>query len=692
MSFFEELRRRNVFRVGIAYGVAAWVLLQIVDLVLDNVAAPGWVMHVFMLFVGLGFVVALIVAWAYEVTPEGIKREAEVNRDNSITHQTGKKLNVITLISVVALLVFFVVDRFVLEKGSEPFSQEQTTAVAQGSDEERALTPTTAPPEVNNKSIAVLPLVNRSVNPEDAFFAEGMHDEILTRLSRIAALKVISRTSVMGYANTTKKMSEIGQELAVSNILEGGVQRAGNRVRINVQLIEAATDKHLWAEIFDRELTTDNLFDIQSEITRSISDALQAVLTGEEQLALTEKPTDNVEAYAHYLRGIASSYNYGRSTAERVEAIGAYQSAIDLDPQFAQAYAAMSTDWMETYWQSSKLGDERDRALVALNKAQQLAPNSAETLIAEGYYHYWGFLDYAAAIASFDKALARQPGSQLALRGKAYVLRRLGQLDESIATMNRAIELDPMDFSMPADLGYSVSQMGRAKEAGQLFRQALAQNPKSPWNRSSYATFLVMMNDIEGARSQIGPVTEGLQGYELAQQFYLGWLAGDQETMDAAFEPWKQNEFSPEEALITKAQVLLAGGDLSTLSSELESAKQRILRADRKTPDEESTLFSLVQVYALLGETEAMHSTISRMNSVLKPDAMRIVEVLSIPNAYAITGDAAGFLDYFDRVNERFGPWQMYPLVQNPLYQRFAGEPRYKLLALEYDRWLETVK
>ncbi len=184
-------------------------------------------------------------------------------------------------------------------------------------------------PAQNDKSIAVLPLVNRSVQPEDAFFAEGLHDELLTQLSRISALKVISRTSVMGYAGTTKRISEIGEELGVATLLEGGVQRSGNRVRINVQLIDAATDEHLWAEVYDRELTADNLFDIQSDITRAIANALQAVLTGEEQQNLDQKPTDNVEAYAYYLRGKAAAKEYGRTTLEIDNSITSYQAAID---------------------------------------------------------------------------------------------------------------------------------------------------------------------------------------------------------------------------------------------------------------------------------------------------------------------------------------------------------------------------
>ncbi len=251
----------------------------------------------------------------------------------------------------------------------------------------------------DEKSIAVLPLVNRSINAEDAFFAEGLHDELLTQLSRISALRVISRTSVMGYAGTTKRIPEIARELGVKTLLEGGVQRSGSRVRINVQLIDAANDEHLWAEVYDRELTADNLFDIQSDITQAIAKALQAVLTGEEQQSLEQKPTENFEAYAYYLRGKAESRGYGRQTQDIDRTIASFQVAIDLDPQFAAAYAALAIDWTERFWGTNKLGSELQHALKALQQAQALAPESSETLTAEGYYHYWGHLDYAQAIA-----------------------------------------------------------------------------------------------------------------------------------------------------------------------------------------------------------------------------------------------------------------------------------------------------
>ncbi|MCJ7557144.1 MAG: adenylyl cyclase, partial [Gammaproteobacteria bacterium] len=235
MSLFEELKRRNVFRVGIAYAVVAWVLLQVVDLVLDNIVAPEWIMKVFMLVVAVGFPVALIIAWAFEMTPEGLKRESEVDRTQSITPQTGHKLDRIIIMFLAAAVVVLLAERFISTPEEAEVKAITTTDTVRG-----AAVGETPIHVVSDKSIAVLPLVNRSANPEDAFFADGMHDELLTQLSRISALRVISRTSVMGYAGTTKRMPDIGRELGVATLLEGGVQRSGNRVRINVQLIEAA--------------------------------------------------------------------------------------------------------------------------------------------------------------------------------------------------------------------------------------------------------------------------------------------------------------------------------------------------------------------------------------------------------------------------------------------------------------------
>ena len=277
MSLFEELKRRNVFRVGIAYAVAAWVLLQMFDVIGDILELPEWGGKMILAMLVIGFFLALILAWAFEMTPEGLKRESEVDRSQSITRVTGRKLDRAIIGVLVIALVYFVADKFFI---GGPEAVVETTAPAVVVAEEPVSPPPASAGHIDDKSIAVLPFAHRSPNPDDQYFTDGIHDDLLTQLAKQDAFKVISRTSVMEYRDTTKNMKQIGEELGVRHILEGGVQRSGNRVRINVQLIDTFTDEHLWAETYDRELTTDNLFDIQSEITTAIAEALHATLGG----------------------------------------------------------------------------------------------------------------------------------------------------------------------------------------------------------------------------------------------------------------------------------------------------------------------------------------------------------------------------------------------------------------------------
>ena len=263
MSLIAELKRRNVFRVGVAYAIVAWLLIEVSSVLLPTFKVPEWVFQAFVILVVLGFPLTLVIAWAFEMTPEGIKREAEVDRTESVRHSTGRKLDFAIIGLLAVAVVYFAVDKFVLQ--AEP---EQAEVVAEQVP--------AAEPIVRERSIAVLPFANRSANQEDAFFVDGIHDDILTHISRISALKVISRTSVMKYRDTTKNLMTIGEELGVATVLEGGVQRAGNQVRVNVQLIDAATDDHLWSDIYDRQLTAANIFAIQTEIATAIADALRA--------------------------------------------------------------------------------------------------------------------------------------------------------------------------------------------------------------------------------------------------------------------------------------------------------------------------------------------------------------------------------------------------------------------------------
>ena len=323
MSFIAELKRRNVFRVGAAYAIIAWVLVEVAHTAFPTLQLPDWTITLVTVLLVMGFPIALVIAWAFELTPDGIKRESAVDPAESITHHTGRKLDFIIIGVLAVAVVYLVVDKFVVE--AEPKSAE--VAAEQIPAAETA---------TREQSIAVLPFANRSVEAADAFFVDGIHDDILTHISKIRSLKVISRTSMMEYRDTTKNLKTIGRELGVTTVLEGGVQRAGDHVRINVQLIDAETDDHLWADIYDRKLTTANIFAIQTEIAKVIAAALQATLSPEEQDRLETLPTESLAAYEAYIR--AKQYLAQEQLAAMAEAIVYFQQAIGLDPSFALAY------------------------------------------------------------------------------------------------------------------------------------------------------------------------------------------------------------------------------------------------------------------------------------------------------------------------------------------------------------------
>ncbi|NOR19298.1 MAG: adenylyl cyclase, partial [Xanthomonadales bacterium] len=297
MSFIEELKRRNVFRVGIAYAISAWVLLQIVDLVLDNISAPDWVMQVFMLALAVGFPIAIIVAWAFEMTPDGIKKEKDVDRSQSITPQTGQKLNRSIIIVLVIALAWFGWDKFLEQPGSGSTSPEITQSVEPSTESQSNLSSS----NTAEKSVAVLPFINMSDDKQNEYFSDGISEELLNVLVRVKGLRVPSRTSSFTFKGSSLKLSEIGKELKVDHILEGSVRKSGDRIRVTAQLIEVNTDTHLWSETYTRQL--DDIFAVQDEIAQAIVDALKITLTGNEQSTIQNRSTTNAEAYNKYLLG-----------------------------------------------------------------------------------------------------------------------------------------------------------------------------------------------------------------------------------------------------------------------------------------------------------------------------------------------------------------------------------------------------
>ncbi|HEY5776224.1 MAG TPA: hypothetical protein VIS57_09075, partial [Xanthomonadales bacterium] len=379
MNFFAELKRRNVFKVGVAYVVAAWILLQMIDVVGGILALPVWVPQFMLLLLAVGLVPALIFAWAFEMTPEGVKREKDVDRSQSIAPQTGKKLNNAILMLMALAIVYLLFDKF---SGDRP-EAVSTPAVASNQDNPEAAPAPDIQPAVNRQSIAVLPFDNRSRNVDDEYFTEGIHDDLLTSLARINSLKVISRTSVSQYKDTEKTIPQIAAELGVATVMEGAVQRSGNTVRINVQLIDANTDEHLWAEIFDREMTAENLFAIQSEISQKIANALEATLSPEETQRLNDFPTQSMEAYNAYLRG--RQLLPQRNARGLEQALEAFGEAVKLDPDFALAWVGIADSAILLRTHGS-IDTEKQIQITenAVGRALDIDPNLGEAYASKG--------------------------------------------------------------------------------------------------------------------------------------------------------------------------------------------------------------------------------------------------------------------------------------------------------------------
>src|SRR5262245_21821610 len=353
-DFFAELKRRNVYKVAIAYGVVAWLLIQIATQTFPFFEIPNWMVRAVIVLLVLGFPIALILAWAFELTSEGIKRTEAA--DEAATHGSKNRAWIYVVIIAAALSVgLFFVGRYTAPKAN-------------------------VISESPAKSIAVLPFENLSRDPDNAYFAEGVQEEILTRLAKIADLKVISRTSTHQYQSKPSNLSAIAKQLGVENILEGSVQKVADQVRVNVQLIQAASQSHLWADTYDRKLV--DIFGVESEIAKAIAESLQAKLTGGEQRAQAVKPTNNAEAYDAYLRGLAFETRTSTTPDNLEKAVHFYERSVQLDPAFALAWARLSHANAQTYFGGlDRTSARRDATERALNTAQktptELARNPA---------------------------------------------------------------------------------------------------------------------------------------------------------------------------------------------------------------------------------------------------------------------------------------------------------------------------
>jgi TolB-like protein/Tfp pilus assembly protein PilF len=468
-NFLAELKRRNVYKIGVAYALVGWLVIQIAVSTFPFLQIPIWATRLVIGLVILAFPIALILAWAFELTPTGIQRTQELPPGARPAPASRKKRT--TMIVVIALAA----------AGLAAFYVARSKNGANTSD----------------KSSAVLPFANRSPDKENAYFADGVQDEILTRLARIGSLKVISRTSTQQYKSASENLREVGRQLGVAFILEGSVQKSGQSVRINVQLIRTEDDAHVWAEIYNRKLT--DVFAIQSEIASTIANALELKLTGAEKQVLAQQLTERADAYDVYLRGLAFNRE-GSSAAIAEKAVAALEEAVRLDPKFAGAWAMLARIHARTFFNNLDASETRRlKAEQALQTALRLQPELAESQLAQAFCQYWIAHDYEGARDNFERLRARLPNNADVLEVLGYITRRQGFWAEADAYLNQAIALNPRDRSLRVQVASGWEFNRNYPEALRLYDDALRIWPNDPTLLARKAGVYQAMGELDRA-------------------------------------------------------------------------------------------------------------------------------------------------------------------------------------------------
>ena len=488
-SLIHELRRRNVLRVAAAYAVVAWIIIEAGSVLLPTFGASESAFQIYVLVVLVGFLASLMLAWIFELTPEGVKLEKNVDRSVSVVQQTGRKMD----FAIIGLLVIALAVSVTLN-----------------------VTDIRVIDTNDSTSIAVLPFESISTDAENKNFADGIHDDLLTRLANIGALKVISRTSVMEYRNTTKNLRQIAEELGVGTVVEGSVQRVGVNVRINAQLIDAATDEHLWAKTYDRELSAENIFAIQSDISGEIATALQATLTTEEQTRLESVPTKNMAAYSLYAAGRANLYE--RRLETLLEAREQFVQAVELDPQYAEAYAGLADSVLLLYNNHAAVTREETLSVAgaSIGTALLLNPELADAYASLGLLQQkiWDETrsgpGLQASEAALERAIELNPNHASAYMWLASQRGSQARFDESIELYQQSLRLDPLGRIPYANLPGLYAQQGRNEEALEWYRKAVILHPEWP------TAYLNLASHLQGLGRFDEAIAWGMRGRELS--------------------------------------------------------------------------------------------------------------------------------------------------------------------------------
>lgn len=587
MSLFSELKRRNVFRVTAAYVVIGWLLLQVGDVVFEALEVDASANRMLMAFVLLGLIPTVLFAWAFEMTPEGIKRDKDVVVDEQQDRQKAKKLDYVTMFVLVLVGAMSLWQHWRSDE-ELPIEAVHDTPV---------VPPVVENINIDDKSLAVLPFTNVANTADNEPFTVGIHDDLITSLSKISALKVISRTSVLNYNTASNSVKNIALNLGVAHIVEGGVQRVGDQVRLNVKLVDAKTEKHLWAETYNRELTASNIFQIQTEVSQKIANELKAQLTDAEVQSLGKHQTSNLEAYNAYLAGRQRLLT--RNSQSLYQALSLFEKATKLDPEYALAYVGQADTWslLNNYSDVSE-ADMMAHGEPLIEKALLLDPNLAEAHTSQA--NYLAEKDeLEAAKAAFEHALKLNPNYATTYHWYGNLLTRMGQLEQALSMFRKGVELDPISPVILTNIATILSGYERHQEALAQFDRIIELVPDYPGSASGKAEVYANMGEMDEAIKWQRIAIKKDPG-NVYRKTELAAMYVDLGLLDLATETIAEVKLqSP-----TFDDIIYAQATLDMYQGQYQQAADRFTSARRKEPDNLDYLGNLTFYQMLLGEHE----------------------------------------------------------------------------------------
>jgi TolB-like protein/Flp pilus assembly protein TadD len=663
-GFFQEVQRRKVYRVAAAYVIAAGFLIQIGSAVFPAWDLPGWAFRLVVVLLLMGFPIALILAWAYDVTPQGIRATPAPTMPGS-----HRRRNLIMLITT-GLIISAVAGFFLLPRVSA-----------------RKI----------DKSIAVLPFQNLSDEKENAYFADGIQDDILTNLSKIGDLKVISRMSVMSYrGDGARNAREIGKALGVGSLLEGSVRRAGNRVRVSVQLINADNDEHIWAEEYNRDLT--DVFAIQTDLAQKIASALQAKLSPNEKERLDSRPTQNSDAYLLFMQANDYANRPDHFRDELLKAEELFERAIKLDPKFAAAFAGLSMLQSSIFHNLEPTPARREKMRLNADESLRLQPNLPEGHLALGFSYYYGDRDYERALSEFEIAKRDLPNQAEAYFAIGAIQRRQGKWAESNANLEKAAALDPRNASILINLAYSYMALRNFEAAEKTLDRAIVIAPQA------FATVglkgylaVVSKGDLTLAEKQVSaiPAESDPSGMETWGKWWLlTWQRKFPEAL-ATVEKFPGETVLIPDSTAPAPKALLEGiihvleGDTTSSQTEFNEARLVSEKLLREAPDDPARNAQHGLILAALGRKEEAIAQGKRAVELLpeSQDAFAGPKYTAIlAQIYGLTGESDEAFPLIEHLLEVPSGLTIPILKLDPIWDSLRKDPRFQALIDKYDK------